>query len=126
MHRTTRFLDAIPHLLGRYQPCLAAHFDADIWFQQPIDDLFLLAERWPHGCVFAPDVSWFTQPFQGSRERSASYAEKIRSIRERFGGTIQGGLSCGPASNLRSGINAWRLCSWMDHLRWNMALTSSP
>jgi hypothetical protein len=96
----TRYIDAAPILRKDYASHVAAHFDGDIWFQAPIDALFDIAVQQASGCVFSPDVGWFTQPFHGDTSFAADYAHKIQLIRDRYGGTIQGGLSCGLASNL--------------------------
>jgi len=96
----TRYIDAAEVLVRDYSSHLAAHFDADIWFQRSLDGLFELAQRHVEGCVFAPDVKWFTQPFHGIPDNAVAYAAKVQEIRRRFGGTIQGGMSCGPALNL--------------------------
>jgi hypothetical protein len=96
----TRYIDAIPALRGEYRAHVAAHFDCDIWFQAPIDGILALARRQSAGCVFSPDVGWYTQCHHGSASSAADYFRKIAFLRERYGGTIQGGLSCGLASNL--------------------------
>ncbi len=105
----SRYLDAIPLLAREYQAHLAAHFDADVWFQAPIDGLFgLAAERPPGGCVFAPDVGWFTQPPHGGTAYAAAYERKVRAIRALFGGTIQGGMSCGTGRALSDRYGQFR------------------
>ena len=96
----TRYIDAAQILRAEYASHVAAHFDTDIWFQASIDRLFSIARQQSSGCVFSPDVGWFTQPLHGGNVDAADYARKIRFVRERYGGTIQGGLSCGFVQNL--------------------------
>jgi hypothetical protein len=95
-----RYIDVIPLLLGNYRNHVVMHSDADIWFQSPIDRIFDLAISLSDGCVFSPDVGWFTQPSHVDEPLTRIYEEKVRLVRERYGGTIQGGFSCAAAMHL--------------------------
>lgn len=96
-----RFIDIIP-ILKQYDSTTAvAHFDADIWFQDDINDLFNKIPKNSQGCLFSPDVTWYTQNYLGLQSHfSTEYMYKIQQIKNTYEGTIQGGLSAGLNENL--------------------------
>src|ERR1043165_946275 len=113
-----RYLDVIP-LLKRRPASIFAHFDADIWFQDRIDEIFEIA-RITDGCLFSADVHWYTQGHIGSsRVGARQYLDKVQRIKSRFNGTIQGGFSCGTGQNLAKRYIAFRALLKSGRLPWN-------
>jgi hypothetical protein len=105
---TARFIDAFPIIEKDYSEHTIAFFDADIWFQQPIDNIFELAAR-SEGVVYSPDVSWCRQGFFSSKEElRMPYENKIKDIIESYGSTIQGGFHCAKSDVLLSKLGEFR------------------
>jgi len=113
----SRYVDAIPILADRPN-CVFAHFDSDIWFQDSIDEIFDVARITP-GCLFSADVGWYTQPFLGLNSSiQPAYREKIQRIKTKYGGTIQGGFSCGTGANLATRYAQLRKLLKAKEVKW--------
>jgi hypothetical protein len=98
-----RYLDIIYWLSSDYPDHLCAHFDADIWFQDDINDLFDMIEVQYHGVLFSPDQTSWIEPYRGREEdieRKTAYEQRVQNIWNQFKGSIQGGFCAGYGKNL--------------------------
>jgi hypothetical protein len=95
-----RYIDIIDILKNYNSEYLILHLDADIWFQKDMNGIFDLIDK-EQGCLFSPDVHWYSQPFLSkNNNEKIFYENKIRRIHNAYDGTIQGGLSAGKNINL--------------------------
>jgi len=112
-----RYVDFIPEL-ERRPDHVFAHFDADIWFQDGIDEIFEIAAI-AQGCLFSADVSWYKQPYIGkSWSELGKYYKKIDRIIAKYGGTIQGGFSCGTGAILGRRFKQFREMLRRGRIPW--------
>lgn len=97
-----RFIDSIS-MFKDLNPVMAAHFDADIWFQDSVNGVWNLI---PHnGVLYAPDQNGWREPYIGTSESHKdieAYNEKTAHIYRKCSGTIQGGFCAGYVKDLIS------------------------